>query len=225
MKIFSRSLPIEKIIGYKFSDRALLEVALTHPSAAASSETSYQRMEFLGDAILDFIVAEWFYLSDSHALEGELTELRRILVNCAALAKIVRMFELDRFIVYDDGGGSGIHLTDSVLCDIYEAIVAAVFLDGGMRAAKLVVTHTLLDNADVLLNSPSFTNHKGRLLERLQSMGRHPRYVVLETSGPSHRMQFKVAVYVGDRLLGVGSGSSKKDAEQNAAEHALKELG
>lgn len=224
MKIFARRLPIEKVLGYKFSDRALLEVALTHPSAAASSETSYQRMEFLGDAILDFIVAEWFYREDAHALEGELTELRRILVNCAALAKIVRMFELDRFIVYDDASSAGIHLTDSVLCDIYEAIVAAVFLDGGMQAAKRVVTHTLLENADVLLNSPSFTNHKGRLLERLQSMGRHPRYVVLETAGPSHRLHFKVAVYLGDKLLGVGSGSSKKDAEQNAAEHALKDL-
>lgn len=183
---------------------------------------SYQRLEFLGDAILDFIVGEWLYRKYPEAPEGTLTELRRILVNTVALADIVKVFGLDRFIIYKKD--EDFYLASSTLADIYEALVAAIYLDGGLRRATKFVERTLFKYADVVLHSPKFINYKGRLLEVLQSEGKRPRYVVLETSGPEHSPQFTVGVYRDEELLGIGVGSSKKRAEQRAASQALKKI-
>ncbi len=222
MKLFRRKTEVEKILGFKFSDRSLLQKALTHPTAAEHHADSYQRLEFLGDAILDFLVGEWLYHKYPDAPEGTLTELRRILVNTIALADIVKIIGLDKFVIYSEE--EDFYLGSSVLADVYEATVAAIYLDAGLKAARKFVERTLLKYADVVLRSPKFINYKGRLLEVLQSQGARPRYVVLETTGPEHNPQFTVGVYRDEELLGIGVGSSKKRAEQRAASEALKKL-
>ena len=222
MKLFRRKTEAEKIIDYKFSDLSLLRRALTHPTAAKHHTDSYQRLEFLGDAILDFIVGEWLYRKYPDAPEGTLTELRRILVNTIALADMIKIIGLDRFVVYKKD--EDFYLGSSVLADVYEAVVAAIYLDGGLSAARKFVQRTIIKYADVVLRSPKFINYKGRLLEVLQSQGARPRYVVLETTGPEHSPQFTVGVYRDEELLGIGVGSSKKRAEQRAASEALKKL-
>jgi len=224
MKIFRRPTEIEKILEHKFRDGSLLKRALTHQSMAKTAEDSYQRLEFLGDALLGFIVGKWLFEKYPTAPEGKLTEYRRILVNCTALAKIASMFGLNRFVIYDSTGDN-FQLSDSIMCDVYESLLAALYLDGGYMIAEKFLFRTLIAHSDILLNSPAFTNHKGRILELLQSRGKHPAYIVLETTGPAHNMLFKVGVYQDDKLLGIGSGSNKKDAEQEAAKHALSEMG
>jgi len=218
--MFRKMSAIEKKLGYKFKNRCLLKQALTHPSAAKQNSESYQRLEFLGDALLDFLVAEWLFLRHPSAPEGELTEKRRILVNCEALAKIIKILAIEEFINCDIASG----ITDSTLCDVYESIFASIYLDGGLKAASCFLDSSLLANADLLLASPSFINYKGQLLELLQSRGIQPHYEVIETEGPAHRTFFKIGVYAKDALLAVGTGYSKKEAEQQASKIALEEL-
>ncbi|MCD6417403.1 ribonuclease III [bacterium] len=220
---FRRMNEIEKILGYKFKNLSLLERALTHSSVAENHLQSYQRLEFLGDALLDFIVGEWLFLTRTEATEGELTELRRILVNTEALAKIMKMFSAEKYIKTETSSNSD-GVNDSILCDVYESLLAAIYIDGGMKPAKNFVMNTLIANAELLLSSPSFVNYKGELLELTQKYGHQPRYEVLETKGPQHKIVFKVGVYVDKRLLGVGIGHTKKEAEQNASKRALEFL-
>ena len=217
-----KALEVERIIGYKFRDEELLERALTHPSAVDSHTLSYQRLEFLGDALLNFFVAEWLFKRNREASEGKLTELRKIMVNSEALAKISQMLGLKKFLKVELSNDE--QVSDSILCDVFEALVAAIYLDGGFKAAKNFVKRSLISNAEVLLESPNFINYKGKLLELLQSRGKQPRYNVLETNGPQHRIQFKVGVYIDDELLGVGTGHSKKEAEQQASKRALESI-
>ncbi|MCD6595153.1 ribonuclease III [bacterium] len=223
MKIFRQTNEFEKIIGYKFSDESILVRALTHPSIAEKPSDSYQRLEFLGDALLDFIVGARLFKLYPDANEGKLTEMRRILVNSTALANIAKTFDAEKFVIYDNSL-ENFNLSDSVLCDIYESIVGAIYLDGGLKSVGDFISRTLFKYADILLNSPKFINFKGQLLELLQSKGRQPRYIVLETTGPPHNVEFTIGVYDGDELLGIGVGSSKKDAEQNAANKAVNKL-
>lgn len=217
-----RATEVEKILGHKFRHASILHQALTHPSAAEEQSQSYQRLEYLGDALLDFLVAEWFFHRNPDAPEGQLTEMRRILVNCEALARIARMLGIEQFVNMDDSMNRAPN--ESILCDVYESILAAIYMDGGMKAARAFVEKSLLANADLLLSSPSFINHKGVLLELLQSRGQQPRYGVLETDGPPHRVFFKIGVYLDDTLLGVGTGYSKKEAEQQASKMALEKI-
>lgn len=223
MMNFRKPTEIEKVLGYKFKDEKILERALTHPSVAESHLQSYQRLEFLGDALLDFIIGEWLFKTRLEAEEGELTELRRILVNTEALAKIMRILGLKEFIKFESASSQN-DANDSMLCDVYEALLAALYLDGGMKVAKSFVDRTLVANAEVLLSSPSFINYKGKLLELMQQNGHQPRYEVLETKGPQHKMLFKVGVYLDGKFLGIGTGYSKKEAEQKASKRALEML-
>ncbi|RKZ32094.1 ribonuclease III [bacterium] len=222
MKIFRPKNEIEKAIGYKFSNSELLIRAITSPSSAERHKDSYQRLEFLGDAVLDFIVSKWLFLHYPDANEGTLTEFRRILVNRTALANVAKNLKLNEYIDYEIDDEN--YVGNSLLCDIYEAIVAAIFLDGGIKYATKFVSDTLLKYTDKFFSSPKFVNYKGELLELLQSVGNHPRYVVLETTGPDHCPKFRVGVYNGNKLLGVGVGLNKKTAEQQAAKKALEKL-
>ncbi len=223
MKIFRRQNELEKILGYKFSDEKILVRALTHPSVAEKPSDSYQRLEFLGDALLDYIVGDWLFGKYPDANEGKLTEMRRILVNSTALANIAKNLGLQNFIIYDSSA-ENFSLSDSILCDIYESIVGAIYVDSSLKSVEDFISRTLFKYADILLHSPKFINYKGQLLELLQSRGRQPHYIVLETTGPPHNIEFTIGVYDVDELLGVGVGSSKKDAEQNAAKKALEML-
>lgn len=220
---FRKALKIERVLGYKFRNYELLERALTHPSAAENHLHSYQRLEFLGDALLDFLVAEWLFGKHPDTPEGGLTEMRRIMVNSEALARIAKILAIEEFVVENFSQNNG-EINDSILCDVYEALLAAIYLDGGIAAARHFVEKSLFSNAELLLSSPSFVNYKGKLLELLQSRGCQPRYEVLETQGPQHKTFFKIGVYLDRKLLGVGTGYSKKEAEQQASKRALEML-
>ncbi len=200
-----------------------MERALTHLSAAGEHKASYQRLEFLGDALLDFIVAEELFRSYPDSSEGELTEMRRVLVNSDALSKLARTLGLDRFVIAD--GSQQNAVTSSVLADVFEALVGAIYIDGGLKRAREFVKGTLLSHADVFLGSPHFVNYKGGLLELLQSRGKKPRYKLLGHDGPPHRRIFRVGVFVDGELFGIGAGRTKKEAEQVAAREALRKLG
>jgi ribonuclease III len=223
MRLFRTHTDFEKKIGYKFKDPALLKIALTHPSAAECESRSYQRLEFLGDALLSFVVGEWLFKKYTTSQEGDLTEMRRILVNCETLSKIARVIGIEQDVIADYSE-HGIGANTSIMCDVYEAIVAAIYIDGGMSGAEHFIERTLLSHSETLFSASSSINFKGKLLEHLQSRGQHPHYRVLEADGPPHRITFKIGAYLGSELLGIGIGFNKKEAEQEAAKRALEKL-
>ncbi len=184
---------------------------------------SNERLEFFGDAILNFIVAEHLFHTYPEMEEGSLTKLRSRLVNRKILAQRAKDMQLSDFLLLSSSAaqsiGSG---SDSILADAFEAIVGALYLDGGLSAARKFIHATLLSNPDVFNTALTDDNYKSALLEYAQarSLG-VPRYAVVREDGPEHDRRFTVEVLIGLQTAGVGSGRSKKDAEQAAAAQAL----
>jgi ribonuclease-3 len=207
----------------------LLETALTHRSYAnsVSDHPTYERLEFLGDSVLGMVVARHLYLTYPNESEGRLTKLKASLVNLKTLTAVARREGLGSHIKLspeeDKAGG---RRRGSILSDIIEAIIGAVYLDGGIEAATSLIDRVLIrelkqDSAELLE-----VNFKGELLEHLQGQGLGmPRYEIVNESGPDHEKIFTIAVHAAGRCAGRGVGSNKKDAEQSAAREALRELG
>jgi ribonuclease-3 len=217
--------PLEYLIGYAFSDRLLLEEALTHASLAKKktlSLRSNQRLEFLGDAVLQLTLSEVLYRLWPDADEGTLSKARSRLVSTAALACMARRLGLGQFLRMDRGEETnGGRDRDSILADCFEAITGAVYLDGGMTASQALVERLFAPDLIQLQAQPEDQNPKGRLQEKLQSLNREaPTYSLLETSGPDHERSFIVEVRWNGRVLGRGTGRSKKEAETAAAQSA-----
>jgi ribonuclease-3 len=218
--------PLEALIAYTFRDRALLEEALTHPSLAYETQRSQvdnQRLEYLGDAVLELILSEQLFRSFAEGSEGVLTKLRARLVSRAALAKCARRIHLGDYLRMGRGEeGSGGRERDSTLADAFEALTAAVYLDGGLEAARRLVEGLSRDALEQLRAEPSEQNPKGQLQEILQARGPGSlRYVVLREEGPDHRKSFVAGVEWNGQSLGEGGGGSKKEAEAAAAAAAL----
>jgi len=197
---------IEKAIGYAFKDKSLLERALTLPSASAESN---QQLEFFGDAILEFIVSEKLYFSG--AREGELTERRKSLVSDTALAPVSEKLGLDKCLIR----GKNDTNNKKAIPSAYEAVVAAVYLDGGMDAAKKFVLSTL----GQVKNAPA-VNYKGQLQELLQSMGKPRPEYSHEDKGTQKKHAFIVKAEVFGKVF-TAEAETVKNAEQLAAEKAL----
>ena len=217
--------PLESLIGYTFSQPLLLEEALTHASLAkkrALSLRSNQRLEFLGDAVLQLTLSEVLFRLWPEADEGTLSKARSRLVSTAALAGMARRLGLGQFLRMDRGeDANGGRDRDSILADCFEAITGAVYLDGGMRASQDLVRRLFEPDLIQLQAQPEDQNPKGRLQEKLQSLNREaPTYQLLETSGPDHERSFIVEVRWNGRVLGKGVGRSKKEAETAAAQSA-----
>ena len=217
----------EKLLGYRFKDRGLLETALTHPSAAKHTSTTfnYERLEFLGDSVLGFIIAAEVFKRYDDLEEGGLTRVKVSLVSGESLARVADAIGIADLIIFGDSeagtGGRGLH---SALENVYEAIVGALYLDGGIKAARKWVLDTLgphicRDAADEP-ESP-----KSTLQEYLQARHTKPEYRIVGESGPAHARVFEAAVYVDGAQVGRGSGHSKKAAEAAAAARALVQLG
>lgn len=210
---------LEKALGYSFINRSLLETALTHPSCR--KETNNQRLEFLGDAVLQICISDILYRNHTSVQEGALTNLRQHLVCQDALANVARRISLGTYLRMDKGcemGGG--RENDSVLSDAMEAVLAAVYLDGGFENAKKCI-----DTLWPIGSEEEFSDAKSALQEFLQKRGQQqPRYEVVDESGPDHMKQFTVAVLMGENLLAKGAGTSKKKAEQSAALEALRTL-
>lgn len=208
--------------GHRFDDPALLELALTHRSWCAehSGSSSNERLEFLGDAVLSLVVTQQLYERFGDWAEGDLAKARASLVNAATLAEVSRSVRLGEMLRLgrgeDASGGRG---KPSILADALEAVIGAIYLDGGTGAADEAVGRLLGDRLDAVANSPGHTDFKTRLQELAARLGLNPPSYHVTTSGPAHDRQFRAEVQAGDSS-GVGTGTTKKDAEQHAAEIA-----
>ncbi len=213
-------------LGYRFKNRELLVTALTHPSYGGDHHVPhYQRLEFLGDAVLELAVSEYLYSELPEVDEGRLTRIRAALVREETLCRAARRIGLGEFIRLSVGEErSGGRNKPSILSDVMEAVFAAVYLDGGFERAVQVVRIALRDE----LNPRSLADPldaKSRLQELLQRDGGMPSYEYLSMEGPPHAPVFFYRVCDGERVLGSGSGSSKQNAQQAAASDALKRMG
>ncbi len=216
----------EGILEYSFKDRSVLLAALTHPSAAEghSISDSYERLEFLGDSILGAIVSYAAFHEYPQLDEGGLTRIKVSLVSGASLAKVAEGLGVADIIIFGSSergtGRRGLH---SALENVYEALVAALYLDGGLEPTAAFVKRTLLIHMSPdMAKEPE--NPKSVLQERLQEDGITPTYRLVETQGPPHDRTFVTQVFVGVQSLARGVGRTKKESESHAAESALEVL-
>ena len=219
----------ERLLGYRPRTWSLFHESLLHRSYLqylAPQTQSNERLEFLGDAILNFLVAEHLYRLYPSMEEGDLTKIRSRLVNRKTLAQRAKDLRLADYMLLSssalqsiDGG------SDSILADAFEAVIGAIYLDGGLTAAREFVSRSLVSHAGILTSAMTDDNYKSALLEYAQarSLG-VPRYTILREDGPDHDRRFTVEVSLGPDPLGEGTGRSKKDAEQAAAAKALERI-
>ena len=220
---------LEKAIRYRFRNSELLVEALTHPSATneAPDRRDNQRLEFFGDAIIEFLVSQLLFRHFPDAREGQLTRLRASLVDEANLAAIAQRIGLGEFICLGRGEErSGGREKKSILADACEALVAAVYLDGGIRVAQQLVDRLFAPALVGIANGAAVRDFKTELQELVQAgQGITPTYLPLGTAGPDHDRVFTFQVVVEGRPVGSGSGRTKKEAQQEAARQALQQLG
>ncbi len=217
----------QRIIGYRFEEQQYLLSAITHPSAVEgrSVRYSYERLEFLGDSILGAIVAIHAFDRYHDLDEGGLTRIKVALVSGSHLSEVAENLGIANVIIFGSSergtGRRGLH---SALENVYEAIVAALYLDGGMDAANSFVERTLIDRMSLeLAHEPE--NPKSALQEKLQEGGITPTYKLVDTQGPPHDRTFVAQVFAGDQALGQGTGRTKKEAESRAAKSTLAQFG
>ena len=213
-------------IGYRFGDAKLLATALTHPSFGGDHHVPhYQRLEFLGDAVLELAVSRYLYFELPEVDEGKLTRIRAALVREESLNRAAQRIGLGEFIRLSVGEErSGGRQKPSILSDVMEAVLAAVYLDAGFDEAVRIIGMVLGEE----LRPEVLKDHldaKSRLQELMQREGRMPSYDYLSMEGPPHAPVFAYRVMDGDQELGRGSGTSKQNAQQAAARDALKRMG
>ena len=215
-----------KKLGYTFKDVKLLETALTHPSYGGDHHVPhYQRLEFLGDAVLELAISRYLFFEFPEIDEGKLTRIRAGLVREETLCRAARRLELGRYIRLSVGEDrSGGREKPSILCDVMEAVLAAVYLDGGFDEAVRVIRLALADDLHPTLLEDHL-DAKSRLQEILQRTGGMPQYDFISMEGPPHAPQFRYSVVLDGQVLGEGTGTSKQNAQQAAARSALKKLG
>ena len=219
---------LEDALGYQFKDRNLLILALTHPSIAHEAGVGHlqqhnQRLEFLGDAVLQLVVTSELYARFPTYGEGPLTQARAQMVNRIALAAHARHLNLGAFLILSRGEEStGGRVRTSTVADAFEALVGAVYLDAGYELVKTLILRLFRESFGEVNELPNLDNPKGELQELLQSHSPEPpHYEQLSTSGPDHNREFESAVYHAGVELGRGLGRSKKLAESAAALAAL----
>ncbi|MEE9554759.1 MAG: ribonuclease III [candidate division Zixibacteria bacterium] len=217
---------IEKVTGYQFSNRELLKRALSHRSSV-EDQPSNERLEHLGDAVLGLVVSEFLFNKFPEMDEGDLTKLKASLVNEAVLWRIAGKFRLGNFIFLSkEEEKSGGRNKPSIVSDATEALLGAIYLDGGLEKVRKFIERFILNDLENLANDKSIYNYKGELLEMMQGKGLGmPRYEIIDEKGPDHMKVFDIAVSVEGVRYGDGRGSTKKEAEQKAAEMALEVLG
>lgn len=213
-------------LGYTFHNAQLLTTALTHPSYGSDHHTShYQRMEFLGDAVLELAISRYLYEELLHVAEGRLTRIRAALVREETLAEAARRLDIGRLIRLSVGEErSGGREKNSILSDVMEAVIAAVYLDGGLEEATALVYRALAEPLRRVSERSDALDDKSRLQEVLQRMGRMPTYEFISMEGPAHAPTFRYRVLQDGQVLGEGVGNSKQAAQQAAAASALRDM-
>lgn len=215
---------LEKKIGYTFQNRALLKQAVTHSSFANEQKINrqkhYERLEFLGDAVLELVSSDFLFQTHPEMPEGQLTKLRASMVCEPALAYCAKDLTLDSYIQLGKGEeATGGRYRDSIVSDVMEAVIGAIYLDGGMEPARTYIHHFILSDLE---NKQLFLDSKTNLQEYMQqNLKKEFHYRLVEESGPEHDKVFLVEVVMEEKVLGRGKGRTKKAAEQQAAYEAL----
>lgn len=217
---------LEKSIGISFNNKELLVQALSHSSYTNEKRLSplnnNERLEFLGDAVLEVISSKLLYFKFKNKAEGELSKMRASLVCEPALAVSARKIQLEKYILLGKGEEkTGGRNRDSIISDCLEALIGAIYLDLGIEKAEEFIKKFVLNDIG---NIQVFSDYKTKLQEVLQARGTNAVYTLVKESGPSHQKTFEIEVSDGENVLGYGKGHSKKNAEQNAAKEALENL-
>ncbi|MFM1903428.1 MAG: Ribonuclease 3 [Planctomycetota bacterium] len=215
----------ERRIGHHFRCPEFLMAAMTHASGARHRLASNERLEFLGDAILGFVVCEGLFRRFPESLEGDLTKIKSVVVSRETCSRLARQLGLAEFVIVGKGLASSPAVPESVLSDMFEAVVAAIYLDGGLEMARPFVERLLGPEIDKVASGEMGSNHKSLLQQLAQrDFGLTPTYEVLAEQGPDHSKSFHVSAQIGSRRYSPAWGRSKKEAEQRAASNALAEL-
>lgn len=221
---------LESAIGIQFTNKGLLAQAFVHRSHLNETKEhseSNERLEFLGDAVLSFVTSEYLFTSYPKFPEGTLTNVRSTLVKTKSLALVAADLHLGDLLLLSRGEeSSGGRVNESLLADCFEALLGAIFLDQGIDAVKKFLTTHLLYKTQTILETKSYIDFKSLLQELTQEKTKvSPTYRVAKSEGPDHNKTFWVEVLSGETLLGQGTGKSKQEAEQKAAEDALEKSG
>ena len=219
---------LQQVIGYEFKNPELLREAMTHKSYAAEWNVKYdnQRLEFFGDAVVELVLTKCLYNRYTGLQEGDLTKIRSAVVNQDSLAKFARSIELGKYMQFGQGEiDSHGSERESTISDAFEALAAAIYLDGGYDEAEKFILTVFNREIPDPLNMLATLNPKGILQEFAQAeCGKTPTYQVVQVSGPQHMPCFEVAVFLGGEQLGTGKAQNRKNAEQAAALAALELL-
>lgn len=221
---------LEKILKIKFKDRELLRQALVHRSYLnenpSFSLAHNERMEFLGDAVLELVATEYLYLNYPNP-EGELTNFRAALVNSDMLSKIARELELEQFLLMSKGEAKDTgRARQYILANAVEAVIGAMYLDRGYKVSQKFIEKNIIKELPAILASKSYEDPKSKFQEEAQErVGITPSYEVIKEWGPDHDKHFVVGVFLGKEKVAEGEGKSKQDAQRNAADEGLKAKG
>jgi ribonuclease III len=215
----------QRVLGYRFHDPSYLRAALTHASGADHRLASNERLEFLGDAIFGAVVCDLLYHKFPQFQEGELTRIKSVVVSRRTCTQVSRDLGIEEFLVLGKGMGSQGQTPASVLADVFESIVGALYLDGGMDAARRFIVRHIGPQIDATVEGQGGINYKSTLQQAAQrQFGETPTYLLLDEKGPDHSKCFKMAAQIGPRRYPAAWGPNKKDAEQRAALNALSQI-
>jgi len=217
----------QRVIGYRFRDAALLRHALTHRSFAGQDDTvgllhSNERLEFLGDSVVNCLVTEYLYITHPDKSEGQMSKIKSLVVSRKILGEVAQGLDMGEFLIMSSSEEkSGGRSRMSTMSNAFEAVAGAMYLDGGLGAVRKFLERCLFGRIEEFLEDESNVNYKSNILEMSQRDGFGiPRYVTMEASGPDHAKQFRVKILIGGVELGEGTGQSKKIAQQIAAQIA-----
>ena len=217
---------LEDILKHRFADHELLRQAITHASLVDSRLESNERLEFLGDSVLGLVVCHFLFMNYPDLLEGEMTKIKSTVVSRRVCAEVASELGLDEVLRLGKGMSRHASLPSSVLAAVFESLVGAMFLDGGLDVAREFILRMTRQRIHDAARSGHQHNFKSVLQQTAQqTVGLTPQYIVLDEKGPDHAKCFEVAVEIGARRFGSCWGPSKKQAEQDAALQALRELG
>ncbi len=215
----------ERRIGYEFRNRAVLRESLTHSSGAEHRLASNERLEFLGDAILGAVICELLFERYPNYQEGDLTKLKSAVVSRQSCAKISEALGLQEFLIVGKGVAASPTIPPSLLADVFESLIAAIYLDGGNAAARRFIEEYLGPEIELAATGELGGNYKSLLQQLAQrEFAITPTYQLVDQKGPDHRKCFKIAAHIGGTLYQPAWGRNKKEAEQRAASNALAEI-
>lgn len=215
----------QQLIGYRFQNIDLLVSALTHASSADSRVGSNERLEFLGDSVLGLIICQQLYLLYPQLLEGELTKIKSVVVSRRTCARISRSLGMERFMILGRGMAAQAVIPASVMADVFESMIAAVYLDGGLEPARAFILEHTQAEIEGAANGHHGGNYKSVLQQLSQKeFGATPTYETVEEQGPDHSKSFKVSALIGSLRYPPAWGRNKKEAEQRAALNALSQI-